>query len=238
MGIPGRKTYEEGIFVGYRYFDSFNITPAYEFGYGLSYTDFQITPLSVEANADQVTVTVNVQNIGFDYSGKEVVEVYFSAPDGAMDKPYQELAAFAKTDELAPGESQTLTISYNTTEMSSYNETFAAYMLEDGNYIIRVGNSSRNTQVAGVLTLNTNVFTEQVSNQLEADREIDELTNSSATPYSYETEAAEIAQAPRIALNAKEFSTEYSASSIDEDAITTYLTAEDAEGYEPVEKRP
>lgn len=230
-----QENYEEGIFVGYRYFDSFNITPAYEFGYGLSYTDFEITPLSVEANADQVTVTVDVQNIGYDYSGKEVVEVYFSAPDGAMEKPYQELAAFAKTDELAPGESQTLTISYDTTEMSSYNEAFAAYMLEDGNYIIRVGNSSRNTQVAGVLTLNTNVFTEQVSNQLEADRQIDELSNASATPYSYETEAAEIAQAPRIALNAKEFSTEYSASSIDEDAITTYLTTEDAEGYEPVE---
>ena len=230
-----QEDYEEGIFVGYRYFDSFNVTPAYEFGYGLSYTDFEITPVSVEANADQVTVTVNVQNVGTTYSGKEVVEVYFSAPKGTLEKPYQELAAFAKTDELAPGASQTLTIAYNTDEMSSYSEGLAAYLLEDGNYIIRVGNSSRNTQVAAVLTLNTNVITEQLSNQLEADKEIDELSNASATPYSYETEAEEIANATRIALNARDFVTEYNASEIDEEAITTYLTAEDAEGYVPAE---
>lgn len=230
-----QENYEEGIFVGYRYFDSFNITPAYEFGYGLSYTDFEITPVSVSADANQVSVTVKVKNTGTTYSGKEVVEVYFSAPDGQLEKPYQELATFAKTDELAPGESQTLTVTYNTTEMSSYSEAKAAYILEDGDYIIRVGNSSRNTQVAGVITLDADVITEQLSNQLTQDQEFTELSNSSATSYSYAAEAAEIAAASKLTLRAADFSTENNASTIDEEAVTTYLTQEDAQNYQTAE---
>ena len=87
----------------------------------MSYTDFAMYVTDVTADADNVTVTVRVTNTGDTYSGKEVVEVYFSAPDERLKKPYQELAAFGKTDELAPGESQTLALSYNTTEMSSYS---------------------------------------------------------------------------------------------------------------------
>ena len=227
-----QENYEEGVYVGYRYFDTFNITPAYEFGYGMSYTDFEMTPVSVTADENIVSVTVNVKNVGEVYSGKEVVEVYFSAPDGEIDKPYQELAAFGKTDCLAPGESQEITVSYKTTEMSSYSEAKASYIMEDGDYVIRVGNSSRNTQVAGVLSLGQDVVTEKLSNQLELDnKDMKELSSTGKTTYSYPTEAAEIAAAPKTVLKAENFVTENNASAIDEDAVTTYLTAEDAKDY-------
>ena len=164
--------YMDDIYVGYRYFDTFAPEKVnYEFGYGLSYTTFDVVTDSVTADKDKVTVQATVTNTGDTYSGKEVVEVYFSAPEGDLDKPYQELAAFGKTDTLAPGESQTLTLSFNTEEMSSYSEDLAAYIMEAGNYVIRVGNSSRNTEPAAVLTLDKTVITEQLTNQMVIDRD-------------------------------------------------------------------
>lgn len=228
-----QEDYKEGIYVGYRYFDTFNITPAYEFGYGKSYTDFEITPLTVAADENNVSVTVNVTNTGAAYSGKEAIEVYFSAPDGSIEKPYQELAGFAKTDELAPGESQELTVTYKTTEMSSYDEAKAAYVMEDGDYIVRVGDSSRNTKVAGVLTLDKDVVTEQLSNQLTLDQNWKDLSKAGKTSYSYANEAAEIKAAARVALPSAKIKKENNASQIDEKKVTTYLTADAAKDYTP-----
>jgi beta-glucosidase len=162
--------YSEGIYVGYRYFDTFAADKIlYDFGYGLSYTDFDIAVNDVTVDAENVTVTATVTNTGDTYSGKEVVQIYFSAPDGTLEKPYQELAAYGKTDELAPGESQTLTISFQTSEMSSYSEEQAAYILEAGDYVIRVGNSSKNTVAAAVITLDETAVTEQLENNIEID---------------------------------------------------------------------
>lgn len=234
-GNNEQEDYKEGIYVGYRYFDTFNITPAYEFGYGKSYTSFDIEPLTVAADENNVSVTVNVTNTGDTYSGKEVVEVYFSAPDGSIEKPYQELAGFAKTDNLAPGESQELTVTYKTTEMSSYDEAKAAYVMEDGDYIVRVGDSSRNTEVAGVLTLDKDVVTEQLSNQLTVDKKLDEISSKDVTPYSYKDEAAQIKAAARIALPSAKIKTENNASKIDEKKVTTYLTADAAKDYKAAE---
>lgn len=164
--------YNEGIYVGYRYFDTFASDKVnYEFGYGLSYTTFDISDVTVHADADKVTVTAKVTNTGDTYSGKEVVQVYFSAPAGELDKPYQELAAYGKTDNLAPGQSQTLTLTFNTTDMSSYSEAKAAYVMEQGDYIIRVGDSSRNTTPAGIVSLDQTVITEQLTNQMVYNRE-------------------------------------------------------------------
>lgn len=160
------EVYDESIYVGYRKFDSFNLPVAYAFGYGDSYTDFSITVDKVKADASQVTVTATVKNTGA-VAGKEVVEVYFSAPAGTIDKPYQELAGYAKTGELAPGKSQTVTVTYDTADMSSYDEAKAAYVLEDGNYLVRVGNSSRNTEVAATIKLDKDVITEQCQNNLD-----------------------------------------------------------------------
>ena len=234
-GDNKQEDYKEGIYVGYRYFDTFNITPAYEFGYGKSYTSFDVEPLTVAADENNVSVTVNVTNTGDTYSGKEVVEVYFSAPDGSIEKPYQELAGFAKTDNLAPGESQKLTVTYKTTEMSSYDEAKAAYVMEDGDYIVRVGDSSRNTKVAGVLTLDKDVVTEQLSNQLTLGKNWKDLSKTGKTPYSYKDEAAQIKAAARIALPSAKIKTENNASKIDEKKVTTYLTADAAKDYKAAE---
>ena len=219
-----KAVYTEGIYVGYRYFDTFGVTPAYEFGYGKSYTTFDIAVDSVTADADKVTVTAKVTNTGDKYSGKEVVEVYFSAPSGDLEKPYQELAAYGKTDELAPGESQTLTISYNTTEMSSYSEEKAAYIMEAGDYVVRVGNSSRNTKAAAVISLDETAVTEQLSNQLTPDKEITELSNKDATPYTYDGEADEIAAATAISLAATDIKTVDNPSAYDDETVTAYVS--------------
>ncbi|WP_285959072.1 glycoside hydrolase family 3 C-terminal domain-containing protein [Thomasclavelia spiroformis] len=222
-GNTTQEDYTDDIYVGYRYFDTFNVTPAYEFGYGLSYTDFNIDVKDVTVDEENVTVDVKVTNVGKQYSGKEVVEVYFSAPDGALEKPYQELATYGKTDTLAPGESQTLTLSYATTEMSSYYEDYASYIMEDGDYVVRVGNSSRNTSVAAVIGLDSNVFTEQLSNQMVQDEEIDTLSNEGATPYTYEGEAEEIAKAERFELDANAIETVNNASEYDDESVISYV---------------
>ena len=226
--------YYDDIYVGYRYFDTFGVDPMFEFGFGLSYTTFDVAPVSVQADANAVAVSVRVTNTGSAYSGKEVVQIYFSAPDGELEKPYQELVAYAKTDVIAPGRSQTVDITFPTTEMASYSEERAAYILEAGDYIIRVGNSSRNTAVAAVISLDGTVVTEQLSNQLtvepsEADKlEAGKLTKAAATPYSYAEEAAQIAQAERIALSAASFTTVNNASKLDDERVTTYYSQNDS----------
>ena len=229
------EEYKEGIYVGYRYFDTFGITPEYEFGYGASYTDFDIAVDSVTADEENVTVVATVKNIGKKYSGKEVVQVYFSAPDSdAAEKPYQELAAFAKTDELAPGSKQTLTITFKTTDMNYYNEDEAAYMMDQGDYLIRVGNSSRNTHVVAKLNLSDDVITEQVSNVLPVKNEFEEWSKSGRTAYTYSSENSEIASAKRIALQASRIRHEDNVSSYNEGGdnyrVTTYTTDR---SYEP-----
>ena len=162
--------YFEDVFVGYRYFDTFNADAIlYDFGYGLSYTTFEISVDEVLADAQTATVTATVTNTG-ERAGKEVVQVYSSAPQGRIPKPYQELAAYGKTDEIAPGESQTLTISFSTDEMASYDEDAASYILEAGDYVLRVGNSSRNTIPAAVITLDADAVTERLANKMSMSR--------------------------------------------------------------------
>ncbi|WP_444644057.1 glycoside hydrolase family 3 protein [Caproiciproducens sp. R1] len=214
--------YDDGIYVGYRYFDTFNVAPAYEFGYGKSYTTFNINTDSVTADEKKVTVKATVTNTGTTYSGKEVVQVYFSAPNGSLEKPYQELAGYAKTDLLAPGQKQTLTITYETTDMSSYDEDSASYIMEKGDYIIRIGNSSRNTHAKAILRLDDNATTEQLSNQLMVkDSALEEITSNGIEPYSYLTENAEIASAKVLLLKAEDIVTIDNSET--EQSVTSYL---------------
>lgn len=225
-GNSKQEDYTDDIFVGYRYFDTFNVTPAYEFGYGLSYTTFDMNIVSVKADAKQVSVKVKVKNTGKKYSGKEVVQVNFSAPKGTLNKPYQELAAYAKTELLAPDKSQMLTISFNTSEMSSYSEKEAAYVMEKGNYIIRVGNSSRNTHVGAVLSLDSTVKTEQLSNQMKINKQVTTLSSKGVTTYSYKDEVREIDKAQTIKLSAKALTLidGNNSSKYDNENVTTYVT--------------
>lgn len=227
--ISDYEEYTEGIYVGYRYFDTFDVTPAYEFGYGLSYTDFDWDVKEVTADPDQVTVKVEVTNTGDTYSGKEVMEVYFSAPDGEIDKPYQELAAYGKTDELQPGQSQVLTISFQTSEMSSYDESISAYVMEAGDYIIRVGNSSRNTTASAVISLDETAITEQLSTQLipENFQDPTELSSKDAVPSQSGSEKDELDHAFKIDLAASSIETENHASPYDDESVVTYTTDAD-----------
>ena len=144
--------YREGIYVGYRYFDSFGIAPRYPFGYGLSYTTFSLRCTEVRVEGTHVHLKAAVTNTG-SRSGKEVAQLYLSAPEDGLDKEYQSLAAFAKTKELSPGESETLALSFDLRELASFREADCAYILEAGDYVLRLGNSSRDTQPAAVLNL-------------------------------------------------------------------------------------
>lgn len=163
FGDPNDTYYKEGIYVGYRYFDTIGYTPAYPFGYGIGYTTFAVEPKAFAADEKTVTVTATVKNTG-SAAGKEVVQVYYSAPDGKLDKPYQELAGYAKTRELQPGESEDVTVSFETASMASYDTARASYIMEPGVYYVRVGNCSRSTQIAGAVELDAEAVTEKDKN--------------------------------------------------------------------------
>ena len=147
-----QEDYREGIFVGYRYFDSFGVEPAYPFGFGLSYTDFEITCAGAEMSGSKVVLQASVTNTG-SVAGREVAQLYVSAPEGELNKEYQSLAAFGKTKLLAPGEGEKLTLEFDLAAVSSYRERDNCFVLEQGDYILRLGNSSRNTAVAAVVVL-------------------------------------------------------------------------------------
>ena len=134
--------YEEGIYVGYRYFDTFGKQVSYPFGYGLSYTTFAYDKAAVKADNGVYTVSVEVKNTG-KVAGKEVVQLYVSAPDVAANKPEKELKAFAKTKELKPGEAVVVTLKVNADDLASYDEAASAWVVTPGNYKFLVGASSR-----------------------------------------------------------------------------------------------
>lgn len=185
------EEYEDGIYVGYRYFDSFGVEPEYCFGFGRSYTDFSLQIDGAEAAGDRVQVRATVQNTGSVYAGKEVVQIYYSAPQGRMDKPYQELAAYHKTSLLKPGESEAMILTFAIKEMASYSEADAAWVLEKGDYVIRVGSSAGNTEVAAVLTLAEEVKTQIGKNLFPLDIQLKEIkpdTTVAKTAYEKNSE--------------------------------------------------
>ena len=144
--------YKEGIFVGYRYYDTAGKEPLFPFGYGLSYTEFETECREISAEGSAVTIKADVTNTG-KFPGKEIVQIYVSVPSGKLPQPYQRLAGFKKTKALQPGEKEEVTISFEEKDLASFDEEAAAYLLEAGNYIVRIGNDSRHTKVCGLLHL-------------------------------------------------------------------------------------
>ena len=150
FGNEFKNLYEEDIYIGYRYFETFAPDKVqFEFGYGLSYTTFDIETQTVKEKTDSIEVNVKVTNTGDKFAGKEVVQVYYEAPQGELGKPARELIAFAKTKKLAPGESQELTLEFKISDMASYDDSGvtghkSCYVLEAGEYNIYVGNSVKN----------------------------------------------------------------------------------------------
>ncbi|MDD6351117.1 MAG: glycoside hydrolase family 3 N-terminal domain-containing protein [Lachnospiraceae bacterium] len=157
--------YKEGIYVGYRYFDTVGKKALFPFGYGLSYTSFEMKTETVTAEGDEITVRLRVKNSGR-FAGKEVAEVYISEPEGKLDKAYQELAGFAKTRLLEPGEEEELSISFRLSDFASYDEETASYVLEAGDYLVRVGNSSADTKVEALINLDRTAVTLKARNCL------------------------------------------------------------------------
>ena len=134
--------YEEGIYVGYRWFDKQGLEVSYPFGYGLSYTRFEWSEASVKPSRGETAVRVKVTNTG-KIPGKDVVELYVAAPQGELDKPVKELKAYAKTRELQPGESQLVTLKVKNSELASYDESASAWVTDAGHYDFMLGSSSR-----------------------------------------------------------------------------------------------
>ena len=135
--------YEEDIYVGYRYFDSFDVPVSYPFGFGLSYTTFEYSDATINQKNDIYDITVTVKNTG-KLEGKEVVELYISAPDNkAANKPAKELKAFAKTKQLKPGESETLTLSVTAADLASFDEAASAWVVAEGEYQFLVAASAQ-----------------------------------------------------------------------------------------------
>ncbi len=141
--------YEEGIYVGYRWFDKEDLAVSYPFGYGLSYTSFEYSEPTVVNDGKTVTATVCVKNTG-SVAGKEVVELYVSAPAGSLDKPVKELKAYAKTAKLAPGESAQVTLTFPTSELASFDEAASAWVVDAGTYTFLFGASSRDIRCTAV----------------------------------------------------------------------------------------
>ena len=160
---PVATPHHEDIYVGYRYFDSFNKEVAYPFGYGLSYTTFEFSKPKVKVSGKTATVSVTVKNTG-KVAGKEVAQVYVTAPKGSIEKPAQELKAFAKTRELQPGEQQVLTMQIPVRMLASFDEAGSQWLTEAGQYTFKIGASSRDIRCTG--TAKVGRYSEKTTNAL------------------------------------------------------------------------
>ena len=155
------NNHEEDIYVGYRYFDTFKKNVAYPFGFGLSYTTFEMGKPIVKAKGNNIEISVTVKNTGR-AAGKQVAQVYVTAPKGAYEKPAKELKAFGKTRELKPGESQTLKMTLEKRDLASFDEANSQWKVDAGNYLFQIGTDVET--IKGTATLKVTEYTEKTSN--------------------------------------------------------------------------
>ena len=162
-GAEPKEYYKENIYVGYRYFDSFGVEPRYEFGYGKTYADFSVKCLSITACRSQISVIAQVRNESRNFSGKKVVQLYVCPPSGKLVREYQLLAAYAKTKTLVAGEREQLTMTFDMESLSAYDEESCCHILEAGDYILMIGESSRKNVPCGKIHINETIVTEVCS---------------------------------------------------------------------------
>ena len=167
------EEYKEGIFVGYRYFDSFGKKPLFPFGFGLSYTEFKIEFKGIETSEKELTVEMKVTNIGDTYAGKEVVQIYASLPQTEVKKEYRRLVGYAQTKLLQPGEAETLKITVGQKELAYFSEEKHQWIVEKGNYGIWTGNSSVSLEYSSTVKVEQSVSLEDTC-VLENTAEIEE----------------------------------------------------------------
>lgn len=173
---PKDVVYEEGIYVGYRYYNSFDVKTSYPFGYGLSYTSFAYSNLKLSSSTfkGSVQATVTITNTG-KVAGKEVVQLYLSAPAKRLDKPVQELKGFAKTDLLKPSTSQTITFILKAKDLASFNTEQTAWVADSGEYTVRIGASSDDIKLTKSFKLAKELEVEKVHKALVLQVPINEL---------------------------------------------------------------
>ena len=152
FGDPDDTHYREGVYVGYRFYDSVGKEPLLPFGFGMGYTTFDVQTRQVSLDGARVSIDVDVTNTG-GYPGKETIQVYASVPAGRLDQPFQALAGFTKTDEIAPGATARITVDVDLTDLASYDEASHATILEAGRYLLRAGTSSRQLSPVAVVEL-------------------------------------------------------------------------------------
>lgn len=207
FGDPDDTHYKEGVYVGYRYFDSVGTAPLFPFGFGLGYTSFEISAPSVAVDGGTVTVSASVTNTG-ERPGKEVVQVYVSVPAGDLDQPYQALAGFQKTAELAAGASEDVAIVFDLADLASFDTAKHSTVLEKGDYVVRVGSSSRDTAPAAVLELGETALVRELHDVLGDPGFTDFVP---ASPVAVEVPA----DAPRLAVAAADLRRADSAEPVD-----------------------
>jgi beta-glucosidase len=178
-GVPSKTIYEEGIYVGYRYANTFHVKPAYEFGYGLSYTTFSFSDLKLSSSKfkNKLEVSLKITNTGKE-NGKEIVQLYVSAPKGELDKPAEELKAFVKTKSLAPGESQIIHFVLNASDLASFNSNQSAWITDTGSYNVKVGASSEDIRQTKQFSVVKEIVVEKVHKVLVPQEQISELKNN------------------------------------------------------------
>jgi beta-glucosidase len=179
--VPAEVIYQEGIYVGYRYFNTFNVKPAYEFGYGLSYTTFACTNLKLSGKtfARKLVATVTITNTG-KVAGRQVAQLYLSAPVKKLDKPAEELKGFAKTRLLQPGQSQTLTFTLMPQDLASFDSASSSWVADDGKYTVKIGASSLDIKQTASFMLTKRLTVEKDHKALASQAQIDELKSTSA----------------------------------------------------------
>ena len=173
---PAEITYEEGIYVGYRYYNTFKIPVSYEFGYGLSYTTFKISGIKLSSTkfSRSLAVTANVTNTGA-VAGREVIQLYLSAPATRLDKPESELKGFTKTKLLQPDETQTITIVLDPMSLASFDTQTSSWVADAGKYTVKVGSSSKNISQTATFGLGKNITVKKESNALAPQVNMNEL---------------------------------------------------------------
>lgn len=162
-GNLDNENYKEGIYVGYRYFNSFGIKPRYSFGYGLSYTEFSHKVSDIAVDKLKISIKVDVKNIGSKYNGREVIQVYLKKPGNKYDTESISLAAFAKTGVLNINEKETMSLSFDMAEQGVFDENKNAFVLEKGEYGVFIGASADGIEPICVLNLDKDVTLEIVS---------------------------------------------------------------------------
>ena len=210
-GNMEQEKYEEGIYVGYRYFDTFGVPVRYGFGYGLSYTQFEIETEEVRVDrTGRITVSVKVTNCGDTFPGREVVQTYVSLPEGRLEKERRRLCAFAKTKELAPGESQRIEMTFEAEDMASYDERRSSWILEPGCYGIFVGDSLDASVLQEALELSEEKIL-TVAEQICPPKEVlDELSlDAEERRMLYDELALQISGVPKITYDLSGRQTEY-----------------------------